>query len=77
MQNYVGYIYKITIPTSEGERYYWGRKISSKIIEWYWGGGVKLKHWVKNRTDGKINSTTSMSSKIAAEIGLTREIIGF
>ena len=74
---YAGYIYKITIPTSIGLRYYYGRRLSSKVDNCYWGSGSKLKKWIFKHTNGKIKYPCSMSSKIAESIGLKREIIAW
>ena len=75
--NFVGYIYKIIIPTSDGLRYYWGRKKATKIQTNYFGSGVKLKAWVKSKTNGKTTSPQSMSIKTAKELGLIREIVAY
>ena len=73
---YYGYIYEIRIPTSEGYRYYYGKKKSrNKIAKNYWGSGVKLRKWINAKTQGKVNYTSSMSCKIAEELGLKRRII--
>ena len=77
MKEFIGYIYKITIPTSRGLRYYWGRKISNKILPNYFGSGVKLKKWIYSKTNGKIKYPYSMSIKIAKKLGLTREILAY
>lgn len=75
--SFVGYIYKITIPTSEGLKYYWGRKQATTIQKNYFGSGVKLKKWIASKTNGKITAPYSMSVKIAKELGLKREIIAY
>lgn len=77
IESFIGYIYKITIPTSEGLRYYWGRKQATKIDINYFGSGVKLKKWIASKTNGKITAPYSMSVKIAEELGLKREIIAY
>lgn len=76
-ETFVGYIYKITIPTSNGLRYYWGRKQATKIQPNYYGSGVKLRKWIESKTNGKIKVSYSMSVKVAEELGLKREILGY
>ena len=72
---FAGYIYKITIPTSNGLRFYYGRRISNKIDINYWGSGKKLKHWIYKHTNGKVKHPSSMSVKTAEKLGLKREIL--
>ena len=62
---FAGYIYKITIPTSNGLRFYYGRRISNKIDINYWGSGKKLKYWIYKHTNGKVKHPSSMSVKTA------------
>ena len=51
-EKYYGYLYEIIIPTSDGEKHYYGkkeydhrRKQCTGIYESYWGSGIIIKDW--------------------------------
>lgn len=76
---YYGYIYKITIPTSEGICYYWGQHKYSNypnIDLKYWGSGTKLTNWIKKHL-GKQKRPGRLDPNLAIQIGLKREILGW
>ena len=51
-----GYIYKISIPTSNGIRYYIGKRESPKLDTKYWGSGIKIQKWIQKHTNFKYKS---------------------
>lgn len=76
---YYGYIYKITIPTSEGICYCWGQHKYSNypnIDLKYWGSGTKLTNWIKKHL-GKQKRPGRLDPNLAIQIGLKREILGW
>lgn len=55
-KQYIGYIYKTTIITSKGERYYWGQHIYNNypnIDPNYIGSSSKIKAWLFKHTGSK------------------------
>lgn len=74
---YYGYIYKITIPTSNGDRYYYGKHKWSKypqIDTHYWGSGRKISNWIKGHF-GINKRSNSLNIMQAEKIGLKQEVI--
>lgn len=74
MQKYYGYIYKISIPTSKGIRFYIGKRVAPVLKPAYWGSGIKIQRWVKKHTNNQYNSY-NLPSKIASQLKLKREIL--
>lgn len=74
---YYGYIYKITIPTSNGDRYYYGKHKWNKypqIDTHYWGSGRKISNWIKSHF-GANKRSNSLNIIQAEKIGLKQEAI--
>ena len=74
---YYGYIYKITIPTSNGDRYYYGKHKWNKypkIDTHYWGSGRKICNWIKSHF-GINKRSNSLNIMHAEKIGLKQEVI--
>ena len=74
---YYGYIYKITIPTSNGDRYYYGKHKWNKypkIDTHYWGSGRKISNWIKSHF-GINKRSNSLNIMQAEKIGLKQEVI--
>lgn len=74
---YYGYVYKITIPTSNGDRYYYGKHKWSKypqIDTHYWGSGRKISNWIKKHF-GINKRSNSLNIMQAEKIGLKQEVI--
>lgn len=71
---YYGYIYKITIPTSKGDRFYIGKRVSPIIQSYYWGSGIKIQKWVQKHTHKQFVSN-NLPEEIAKKLNLKREIL--
>lgn len=74
---YYGYIYKITIPTSDGNRYYYGKHKWNKypqIDTHYWGSGKKISNWIKKHF-GPNKRSNNLNIIQAEKIGLKQEAI--
>ena len=74
---YYGYIYKITIPTSNGDRYYYGKHKWNKYPQIdlrYWGSGRKISNWIK-KYFGTNKRSNCLNIVQAEKIGLKQEII--
>ena len=74
MNKYYGYIYKITIPTSKGDRFYIGKRVSPTVQSYYWGSGIKIQKWVQKHTNKKFVSN-NLPEEIAKDLNLKREIL--
>lgn len=64
-----GYIYKITLPNG---KFYFGKKESSKVLDYYWGSGRYIKDWFKKHFNKK---SCDCPSSIVKGSGIKREII--
>lgn len=73
MIEYYGYVYKISIPTSNGICIYIGQKRThnNKIVENYWGGGKIINNWFMKYLN---KSSSRCSKKLAEAIGIKRHI---
>lgn len=82
-EKYYGYLYEIIIPTSDGEKHYYGkkeydhrRKQCTGIYESYWGSGIIIKDWFLKHTNNNYTSRCC-PKKIAVKLGVKRIIHGF
>ena len=77
MTTFYGYIYKITIPTSEGLRYYWGQhkyNCYPNIDSRYWGSGKLIRDWIKKHLDiHKISK--DLNPELAKQLNLSQTIV--
>lgn len=64
-----GYIYKITLPNG---KFYFGKKESPKVLDYYWGSGRYIKDWFKKHFNKK---SCDCPSKFVKGSGVKREII--
>lgn len=64
-----GYIYKITLPNG---KFYFGKKESKKVLDYYWGSGRYIKDWFKKHFGRK---SCDCPSKYTKGSGVKREIV--
>ena len=82
MNKYCGYLYEIIIPTSTGEKHYYGKKECDKrstgytICLDYWGSGIIIKDWFLKHTNN-LYTSRHCPEKIAITLGVKRIIHGF
>lgn len=64
-----GYIYKITLPNG---KFYFGKKESPRVLDYYWGSGRYIKDWFKKHFNKK---SCDCPSSVVKGSGVKREII--
>ena len=69
MKGTFGYIYKITLPNG---KFYFGKKESQKVLDYYWGSGRYIKDWFKKHFNKK---SCDCPSEFVKGSGVKREII--
>lgn len=69
MKDRFGYIYKITLPNG---KFYFGKKESSRVLDYYWGSGRYIKDWFMKHFGRK---SCDCPSKYVERSGVKREII--
>ena len=80
---YYGYLYEVIIPTSEGDKHYYGKKEYDHrckkvdgIYENYWGSGVFIKDWFLSHTNN-VYTSRLCPKEIAISLGVKRIIHGY
>lgn len=80
---YYGYLYEIIIPTSKGNKHYYGKKEydhrckhHDDICKNYWGSGVFVRDWFIHHTNG-LYTSRSCPEEIALLLGVKRIIHGY
>lgn len=79
-EKYYGYIYKVTIPTSNGLKYYWGKHKYSNypnIDPNYWSSSKFVADWLREKLSKNTKKIPHLNPKLAAELGLKLEVISW
>lgn len=79
-EKYYGYIYKVTIPTEYGLKYYWGKHKYSDYPNKdpkYWSSSSFLKDWLKKKLNKNTVKMPKINEQIAQKFNLTLEIVAW